>query len=384
MQLPMKIAIVFGTRPEAIKLAPLYLQLKKEPAYFEPLLWVTGQHRQMLDQVMATFHLVPDRDFNLMKPGQSLTDVTCAVLTHLQDAFAEQRPDLLIVQGDTTTVFAGALAAFYARIPVGHVEAGLRTWNRHSPWPEEINRQLSSSLAELHFAPTAKARENLLRTNIDERAIWVTGNTVIDALDIVVKQVSEKPPAFADDFPLDLLADGRRMVLVTGHRRESFGSGFENICQALLTLSRKYSDTEFIYPVHMNPNVRKPVNDILRGQHNIHLIEPLAYENFVWAMNRAYFLLSDSGGVQEEAPHLGKPVIVMRDTTERPEAIEAGTSLLVGTDREKIINVCSTLLDDDNAYKAMSLAANPFGDGQASVRIAEAIKEHFHLFPERP
>lgn len=379
MQTPMKIAIVFGTRPEAIKLAPLYLQLKKEPALFQPLLWVTGQHRQMLDQVLATFGLTPDRDFNLMQPGQTLTDVTCAVLTHMQTALEEERPDLLIVQGDTTTVFAGALAAFYARIPVGHVEAGLRTWNRHSPWPEEINRQLSSCLAELHFAPTDQAQQNLLDIGIPREAVWVTGNTVIDALDIVAKRVIEKPPAFPSDFPSALLADGRPMILVTGHRRESFGTGFANICQALLSLSMNYPDTEFVYPVHMNPNVRRPVNELLRDQKNIHLIEPLPYECFVWAMNRAYFLLSDSGGVQEEAPHLGKPVVVMRDTTERPEAIEAGTSLLVGTDRDAIISACSTLLEDKQAYQKMSQAVNPFGDGRASERIARAIEDHFHL-----
>ncbi|NLN91792.1 MAG: UDP-N-acetylglucosamine 2-epimerase (non-hydrolyzing) [Candidatus Hydrogenedens sp.] len=373
----MKIAIVFGTRPEAIKLAPLYLQLKKEPERFHPLLWVTGQHRQMLDQVLDTFGLEPDRDFNLMQPGQTLTDVTCAVLTHLQQAFAEERPDLLIVQGDTTTVFAGALAAFYARIPVGHVEAGLRTWNRHSPWPEEINRQLSSCLAELHFAPTEKAQQNLLSIGIAEKDVWVTGNTVIDALDIVVKRVTETPPAFPGDFPVDLLADKRSMVLVTGHRRESFGSGFRNICQALLELSQHYPHTEFIYPVHMNPNVRQPVNELLSGQKNIHLIEPLPYESFVWAMNRAHFLLSDSGGVQEEAPHLGKPVVVMRDTTERPEAIEAGTSVLVGTNPRAIVQACRRLMDDENAYQKMSQAVNPFGDGRASERIARAIEEHF-------
>lgn len=379
MQSPMKIAIVFGTRPEAIKLAPLYLQLKKESERFQPLLWVTGQHRQMLDQVLDTFGLEPDRDFNLMQPGQTLTDVTCAVLTHLQAAFSEERPDLLIVQGDTTTVFAGALAAFYARIPVGHVEAGLRTWNRHSPWPEEINRQLSSSLAELHFAPTEKAQNNLLSIGIAEKDVWVTGNTVIDALDIVVKRVTETPPAFPADFPVDLLEDKRPMVLVTGHRRESFGSGFKNICQALLELSQHYANTEFIYPVHMNPNVRQPVNELLSGQKNIHLIEPLPYESFVWAMNRAHFLLSDSGGVQEEAPHLGKPVVVMRDTTERPEAIEAGTSVLVGTNPQAIVQACRNLMDDEDAYQKMSQAVNPFGDGRASERIARAIEEHFQL-----
>lgn len=369
-----KVALVFGTRPEAIKLAPLYLRLAQEPEAFEPLIWVTGQHRQMLDQVLATFQLEPHRDFNLMKQGQTLTDVTCAVLQSLQEAFAADRPGMVVVQGDTTTVFAAALAAFYAKIPVGHVEAGLRTWNRFSPYPEEANRQVTSCLADFHFAPTEKARQNLLSVRVPEDRVWVTGNTVIDALDIVARKVRENRPALPADFPLNQLADGRRMVLITGHRRENFGEGFESICRAILDLSRRYPDCEFVYPVHLNPNVREPVNRILQGAANIHLIEPLSYEPFVWAMDRAYFLLSDSGGVQEEAPHLGKPVLVMRETTERPEALEAGTSKLVGVDYERITREAAALLDSPEAYAAMSHATNPFGDGHACGRIADAIR----------
>lgn len=376
MSHPVKIALVLGTRPEAVKLAPLYLRLCREPDFFTPQLWATGQHRQMLDQVLATFELRPHRDFNLMRDSQTLTDVTCAVLRHMQAAFEEERPDMVIVQGDTTTVFAAALAAFYARIPVGHVEAGLRTWNRLSPYPEEANRQLSTCLTDLHFAPTEGAKANLLSVRIPEEQIWVTGNTVIDALDLVVEKVRRQRPALPEQFPLEHVEGKRRMILITGHRRENFGSGFESICRAILELSGKYPDCEFVYPVHLNPNVRKPVNRILSGCNNIHLIEPLAYEPFVWAMDHAYLLLSDSGGVQEEAPHLGKPVLVMRDTTERPEAIEAGTSILVGTDFERIVSECSRLLDDARAYETMSAAVNPFGDGKASDRIADAIKEY--------
>lgn len=377
MRDPIKIAIIFGTRPEAIKLAPLYLRLCREPERYAPLLWVTGQHRQMLDQVLQSFALEPHRDFNLMRQGQSLTDVTCAVLESLQEAFAEERPDMVVVQGDTTTVFAGALAAFYARIPVGHVEAGLRTWNRFAPYPEEVNRQLSSCLADLHFAPTEKAKQNLLSIRIPEERVFVTGNTVIDALDLVAAKVRKEQPLLPEAFPLEAIRQGSPMILITGHRRENFGSGFESICQAILTLAKRYPDYRFVYPVHLNPNVRKPVQRYLSEEQNIHLMEPLSYEAFIWAMDQAYFLLSDSGGVQEEAPHLGKPVLVMRDTTERPEALEAGTSILVGTDAERIVQECVRLIEDKDAYDVMSQAVNPFGDGHACDYIADAIHRYF-------
>lgn len=378
MTLPATIALVMGTRPEVIKLAPLYLRLREMPEAFKPGIWVTGQHRQMLDQALATFEMTPHRDFNLMRPGQTLTDVTCAVLERFQTVFSEERPDLVVVQGDTTTAFAAALAGFYARIPVAHVEAGLRTWNRFAPYPEEMNRRLASSLAELHFAPTEQAKSNLLVEGTPADRVWVTGNTVIDALDIVVQKVREKQPLFPEKFPLDRLQDGRRMVLITGHRRENFGSGFESICTSIAHLSDCYPDCEFIYPVHLNPNVQEPVMRLLRGRDNVHLMEPLSYEAFVWAMDRAYFLLSDSGGVQEEAPHLGKPVLVMRDTTERPEAIEAGTALLVGAERDKIVDACVRLFEDQAAYTAMSRAVNPFGDGHAAERIAAVLSEYLH------
>lgn len=370
-----KIALVLGTRPEAIKLAPLYLALR-DTDDFQPLLWVTGQHRQLLDQVLATFDIPPDRDFNIMKSGQTLSDITCAVIQQMEKAFTEEQPNLVVVQGDTTTVFAAALAAFYARIPVGHVEAGLRTWDKLSPYPEELNRQLATRLADIHFAPTQNAAENLIADRVPKDQIWVTGNTVIDALDIIAKRVRQTRPTLPDDFPLDRLQDGRRMILITGHRRESFGAGLESICRAITKLAKRYPDCEFIYPVHLNPNVREPVYRILKDHDNIHLIEPLAYEPFIWAMDRSHFLLSDSGGIQEEAPHLGKPVLVMRETTERPEAIEAGTSKLVGTDDKAIIQEASILMDNETAYAAMSTATNPFGDGKASKRIIEAIRSY--------
>jgi UDP-N-acetylglucosamine 2-epimerase (non-hydrolysing) len=371
------IALVAGTRPEAIKLAPVYRHLGEKAGRFEAQLWVTGQHRHLLDQVLETFALKPHRDLNLMRPGQSLADITCAVLTGLQTAFSEKRPDMIMVQGDTTTAFAAALAGFYAGIKVAHVEAGLRTWNRFAPYPEEVNRQMVSCLADFHFAPTAQAQKNLERQGVPADRIWVTGNTVIDALDIMVKQVRRAAPVFPPDFPVDSLADGRRMILITGHRRENFGSGFESICRAIALLAGRYPEYAFIYPVHLNPNVREPVSRLLQGKANVHLIEPLPYEPFVWAMDRAYLLLTDSGGVQEEAPHLGKPVLVLRDTTERPEALEAGTALLVGTDVEKIVATCTNLMNDTSAYAAMSRAVNPFGDGHAAERIVAALESVF-------
>ncbi|OPZ09401.1 MAG: UDP-N-acetylglucosamine 2-epimerase [candidate division BRC1 bacterium ADurb.BinA292] len=378
-----RIAIVCGTRPEAIKLAPVYLELARRRDRFEPLLWATAQHRQMLDQVLETFGLRADRDFNLMRPGQTLTMITTAVLEALEPALAADQPDLLMVQGDTTTAFAGALAAFYARTAVAHVEAGLRTETKFAPWPEEMNRRLASRLTDFHFPPTERARANLLAENVPADRIWVTGNTVIDALAIVVAQVRARRPEFPPDFPLDRLANGRRMVLITGHRRENFGPGFESLCRAIAELARRNRDIEFIYPVHLNPNVREPVGRILKGIDNVHLTEPLQYQPFVWAMDRCHFLLSDSGGVQEEAPHLGKPVLVMRETTERPEALEAGTSRLVGTDFETILREATRLLEDEAAYLAMSRASNPFGDGRAAVRIAEVLERHLGVLAPR-
>lgn len=367
------VSLIFGTRPETIKLAPVYLELARRKDDFHPLIWLTGQHRQMLDQVMDTFQLRADRDFAIMTPGQSLTLVTTAVVTELEKTFSSERPDLVIVQGDTTSAFATALAAFYAKIPVGHVEAGLRTDNKYSPFPEEINRRLVTRLTDLHFAPTERAKTNLLAEGVPEKQIAVTGNTVIDALDIVVKQVRLTRPPLPAEFPLSALDAGKRLVLITGHRRENFGEGFESLCRAIAELARRYANCEFVYPVHLNPNVREPVFRILGKTSNINLIEPLDYKSFVWAMDNCFLLLSDSGGIQEEAPHLGKPVLVMRDTTERPEAIEAGTAKLVGTDFDAIVSEASRLLDDPDAYDRMSRAHNPFGDGQAAGRIAEAL-----------
>ena len=325
-----KVVLIFGTRPEAIKLAPVYRELARRTGEFEPRIWATAQHRQMLDQVMETFDLKADRDFDLMRPGQTLTGITAAVLEATSKALAEERPDCLIAQGDTTTVFAAALAAFYHKIPVAHVEAGLRTPHKYSPYPEEMNRRLATRLTDFHFAPTERSRQNLLREAVPDHQIWVTGNTVIDALDIVVDKVRTARPALPEGYPLEALEAGRRMILITGHRRENFGGGFESLCRAIAELARRYPDCDFVYPVHLNPNVREPVFRLLAGQRNIHLIEPLEYRQFIWSMDRCYFLLSDSGGVQEEAPRVGKPVLVMRETTERPEAIEAGTSKLVG------------------------------------------------------
>ncbi|MEN6626054.1 MAG: UDP-N-acetylglucosamine 2-epimerase (non-hydrolyzing) [Candidatus Sumerlaeia bacterium] len=369
------IALVFGTRPEAIKLAPLYLELARRPGEFKPLIWATAQHRQMLDQVMEIFGLKADRDFNLMKPSQTLTDVTVAVLKAMEKAFAEERPDCVIVQGDTTTAFAAALAAYYQRIPVGHVEAGLRTGDKFAPYPEEMNRRLVTPIADLHFAPTEQARRNLLAEEIPSKDVFVTGNTVIDALQIVVDMVRRDPPPRPKGFPEETFGDERRLVLITGHRRENFGAGFESICKAIAELAERYPQHEFVYPVHLNPNVQEPVHRLLGGRKNIHLIKPQDYKPFVWAMDQCYFLLSDSGGVQEEAPHLGKPVLVMRETTERPEAVEAGTARLVGTDAEKIVSEAVRLMDDRDAYESMRRAHNPFGDGKACHRIAEKLAE---------
>jgi UDP-N-acetylglucosamine 2-epimerase (non-hydrolysing) len=369
-----KVSLIFGTRPEAIKLCPLVLELRTYPE-FEPHICVTGQHRQMLDQVLEVFEIVPDTDLNLMLPNQTLAGLTARAITAIDGYLSDYKPDMVIVQGDTTTSFCAALSAFYRRIPVGHVEAGLRTWNKYSPFPEEINRVMTSHIADLHFAPTPLSKGNLLKEGIPEERIFVTGNTVIDALHIALKKVRENQPEIPG-LPKELLnGDNRPMVLITGHRRENFGDGFENICQAISNLSKHFPETSFIYPVHLNPNVRKPVFDLLTGQNNIHLIEPLSYLPFVALMNRSTIVLTDSGGVQEEAPGLGKPVLVMRDTTERPEAIDSGTVKLVGTNRNMIVDEVTKLLTDEKSYVAMANAVNPYGDGRACQRIVNIIKD---------
>jgi len=371
-----KVSLIFGTRPEAIKLCPLVLALK-EHADFEPHVCVTGQHRQMLDQVLDVFEVVPDVDLDLMMPEQTLAGLTSRAVTAINGYIAGHRPDMVVVQGDTTTTFCAALAAFYNRIPIGHVEAGLRTWNKLSPFPEEINRVMTSHIADLHFAPTQWAKENLLKEGVPKNRVFVTGNTVIDALHIAVEKVRKNPPTIPS-LPMELLNEDNRkpVVLITGHRRENFGDGFKNICRAISELSKQFSDVAFVYPVHLNPNVRKPVFDILSGHSNIYLIEPLSYLPFVALMDRCRLVLTDSGGVQEEAPSLGKPVLVMRDTTERPEAVRAGTVKLVGTDRRMIVDEVSILLTDEKSYTAMANAVNPYGDGKACERIVQAIKDN--------
>jgi UDP-N-acetylglucosamine 2-epimerase (non-hydrolysing) len=370
-----KVALIFGTRPEAIKLAPVYMELRRRTQRFQPLIWATGQHRQMLDQALRVFDLRADRDFDLMRDGQTTTQVTCAVLEKLGAAFAGERPDAVLVQGDTTSAFAAALAAFYEKIPVGHVEAGLRTPSKYAPYPEEMNRRLATRLTDYHFAPTAWAQRNLLAEGIDAQRVWVTGNTGVDALALVRERVRRRAPAMPPGCPADRLREGARMVLITGHRRESFGPGFESIGRAIAELARRYADSLFVYPVHLNPNVREPVHRLLKDRSNVYLFEPAEYDAFVWLMERAHFILTDSGGIQEEAPYLGKPVLVMRETTERPEAIEAGTARLVGTDYDKIVGEASRLMDDAAAYAAMSGARNPFGDGHAAERIADALEK---------
>lgn len=365
-----KILIILGTRPEAIKMAPVIKELQKHGEQFEVYVCVTAQHRQMLDQVLELFEIVPDFDLNIMRTGQSLIDVTCNVLQGVTPVLEKVRPDMVLVHGDTTTTIAASLAAFYAGIAVGHVEAGLRTGNKQAPFPEEINRRVAGCIADIHFAPTEQARQNLLNEGVLESSIYVTGNTVIDALHSVIDKVQNSVELQFQMFQqFSFLDQSKRLILITGHRRENFGDGFENICHALKQIAEKNSDVEIVYPVHMNPNVREPVERILSNSPSIHLIEPLDYLPFVWLMNRSYLIITDSGGVQEEAPSLGKPVLVMRDTTERPEAIEAGTVLLVGTDREKIVVTTRRLLTNSEAYYAMSKAHNPYGDGKASERI---------------
>jgi UDP-N-acetylglucosamine 2-epimerase (non-hydrolysing) len=377
-----KVSVIFGTRPEAIKLAPVILALKNDPR-FSCQVCVTAQHREMLDQVLGAFGIKPDVDLDLMEPNQTLAGLTARVVEAVDRYLAKSTPDLVLVQGDTTTTFCAALVAFYHHIPVGHVEAGLRTGNLDSPWPEEANRVLATRLTTLHFAPTELNKQNLLKDRVAPEQIFVTGNTVIDALFLARDIVKEHPPAIPGLPEALATANGPRVVLITGHRRENFGPGFEAICKAIAELARRFPETAFVYPVHLNPNVRKPVNQILRGAgtSNIHLIEPLPYLPFVAMMNRASVILSDSGGVQEEAPSLGKPVLVMRDTTERPEAVIAGTVKLVGTDEGKIVEETSKLLTDKAAYDEVARAHNPYGDGKATGRIIAACAEFLGVSP---
>ncbi|CAM3373437.1 UDP-N-acetylglucosamine 2-epimerase [Klebsiella spallanzanii] len=372
----MKVLTVFGTRPEAIKMAPLVHALAKDP-HFEAKVCVTAQHREMLDQVLKLFSIVPDYDLNIMQPGQGLTEITCRILEGLKPVLESFKPDVVLVHGDTTTTMAASLAAFYQRIPVGHVEAGLRTGDLSSPWPEEGNRTLTGHLATYHFAPTETSRQNLLRENIADGRITITGNTVIDAL-FWVRDRALSDESLRNELTqrYPFLANGKKMILVTGHRRESFGRGFEQICQALAEIAANNPDVQIVYPVHLNPNVSEPVNRILGHVDNVILIEPQDYLPFVWLMNRAWLILTDSGGIQEEAPSLGKPVLVMREMTERPEAVSAGTVCLVGTDSQRIVNEVTRLLQDESAYQAMSRAHNPYGDGQACHRILSALKNN--------
>lgn len=372
-----KVLLVFGTRPEAIKMAPVYEVLKATPG-LDVRVAVTAQHREMLDQVLRLFGIEPDYDLNVMKPGQGLTEITAAVLAGLKPVLEEFSPDLLLVHGDTTTTLSASLAAYYQQIPVGHVEAGLRTGNIYSPWPEEINRKVTGAIARLHFAPTERAASKLKSEGVDEDQISITGNTVIDALLEVVERLENDPQqsaAFDTEFGID---PTKRLILVTGHRRESFGGGFERICASLATIAKR-EDVQIIYPVHLNPNVKGPVEISLGGLERVKLIAPQDYLPFVHLMRRAEIILTDSGGVQEEAPSLGKPVLVMRDTTERPEAVDAGTVKLVGTDADLIVRETASLLEDQAAYDAMSRAHNPYGDGQASLRIRDAILSFFTI-----
>lgn len=382
LSMTMKIMLVFGTRPEAIKMAPLALRLIGDPR-FDCRICVTGQHRQMLDQVLRIFALEASYDLSIMRPNQDLSDITSSVLLGMREVLAAFMPDIVLVHGDTATTFAATLAAYYRQIPVGHVEAGLRTHNLYSPWPEEANRKLTGALAALHFAPTQSAADNLLREGVDAASICVTGNTVIDALLQVVDRLHAEAELREEvDRTLPALSPDRRLILVTGHRRESFGGGFERICEALSQVARRFPEVDIVYPVHLNPSVQEPVNRLLAGIANIHLIEPQDYLPFVELMNRAHIVLTDSGGVQEEAPSLGKPVLVMRDTTERPEAATAGTVRLVGTDVAKIVEGIATLLTDEAEYERMSFAHNPYGDGAACGRIAERLANWFANMPK--
>ena len=373
-----KVLLVFGTRPEAIKMAPLVKAFENEPT-IESKVCVTAQHREMLDQVLEMFDIKPDYDLNIMKPGQDLFDVTSNVLLGLKDVLNDFSPDVVLVHGDTTTTSSASLASFYNKIKVGHVEAGLRTGDMYSPWPEEANRQITGVLANYHFAPTTTSANNLLKENKNPKDIVVTGNTVIDALFLALDKI-EKNDELKSKIIESInsqyeLKDDKKIILVTGHRRENFGDGFINICEALKTIALNNPDIDIVYPVHLNPNVQKPVKEILSNTSNVYLINPLQYEQFIYMMNKSYFIITDSGGVQEEAPSLGKPVLVMRDTTERPEAVEAGTVKLVGTSKETIIKEAQKLLNDENEYNTMSKAHNPYGDGKACERIVNFIKE---------
>lgn len=380
-----KVLLVFGTRPEAIKMAPLVKEFERHPDKFKTIVAVTGQHRQMLDQVLELFDIKPEYDLDIMKPGQDLYDVTSRVLTGLREVLKAVRPDIVLVHGDTTTSTAAALAAFYQQLPVGHVEAGLRTHNIYSPWPEEMNRQITGRIAEYHFAPTQLSRQNLMAEGVTDDKIVVTGNTVIDALYWVIDKVKNNPELdsklknelIKSGYDIKRLEAGKKLVLITGHRRENFGTGFISVCKALKALSEKYPDVDFVYPMHLNPNVREPIHAVF-GENldrlgNMFFIEPLEYLSFVYLMEKSTIVLTDSGGIQEEAPGLGKPVLVMRDTTERPEALTAGTVKLVGTDYDTIIHNVSLLLDDQGTYNTMSMAVNPYGDGKASRRIVTMI-----------
>lgn len=380
-----KVMLVFGTRPEAIKMAPLVKEFQKHKDYFEVIVCVTGQHREMLDQVLNLFEITPDYDLNIMKQGQDLYDVTSKVLTGMRDVFKKVIPDIVLVHGDTTTSTAAALAAFYQQIPVGHVEAGLRTHNIYSPWPEEMNRQLTGRIATYHFSPTTLSKDNLLKEGINENNILVTGNTVIDALYMVVEKIKNNNILSLElnnilkesGYDINRITGNKKVVLITGHRRENFGDGFISICKAIKTLSIKFPNVDFVYPMHLNPNVRKPIHEIfgedLSNLNNAFFIEPLEYLSFVYLMEKSSIVLTDSGGIQEEAPGLGKPVLVMRDTTERPEALNAGTVKLVGTNYDKIIEEVSMLLENNEYYDLMSKAVNPYGDGYSSKRIVEYL-----------
>ena len=374
-----KVLIVFGTRPEAIKMAPLVKEFQKDIENFETRVCVTAQHREMLDQVLSLFQIIPDYDLNIMKPGQDLYDVTSNILLKIKPVLEEFNPDVVLVHGDTATTFSASLAAYYQKIKIGHVEAGLRTGDLYSPWPEEGNRRLAGVLTDYHFSPTSTSKNNLLNEGVSELSVFITGNTVIDALQLVVNRIKH-------DEILRLKIENTisqsgfqelnsKFILVTGHRRENFGQGFLNICEALRVLAKKNPDINILYPVHLNPNVRKPVNELLSSVSNIKLVEPFQYEEFIYLMSKSYLILTDSGGIQEEAPSLGKPVLVMRDTTERPEAVEAGTVKLVGSDQDNIIKEVQNLLDDSGEYHKMSKAHNPYGDGNASVKILKILRD---------
>jgi UDP-N-acetylglucosamine 2-epimerase (non-hydrolysing) len=377
-----KILLAFGTRPEAIKMAPLCKAIQKEKDFFKLKICVTAQHREMLDQVLSIFNIIPNIDLNIMKKDQDLFDVTIKILESMKNVLLDEKPDLVLVHGDTSTCFVTSLAAFYLKIPVGHVEAGLRTHDFEAPYPEEFNRQITGKLAKLHFTPTHSTKKNLLNERINSNDIFVTGNTVIDSLKIIEKRIKsggetkdQLSKLFGEILDFDLLSS--KYVLITGHRRENFGSGFQNICDSISHLSKKYPDIKFIYPVHLNPNVKNPVNKLLKDLKNVYLIEPLEYIPFIYLMMNCFFIMTDSGGIQEEAPSLGKPVLVMRDLTERPEAVSAGTVLIVGSQKKKIISKASELIDNESLYTKMAIAKNPYGNGNSSKKIVEAIKNYY-------